>query len=171
MAAYAALLSVMNTVDHIQNHPQLSTSLDHSTIELLLGNICFFLDFIETYSSHGGINEPADDLENQIATAAHAAEDAVESHAISQFRDSGDSRDLHKVIVAMDLLRDKTLKVKEERGLKHHQPTPNSSKSPISGETLTVGFDHNSTKLLDVLTGNESSRQIISIVGMGRIGL
>ncbi|KAG6429873.1 hypothetical protein SASPL_107928 [Salvia splendens] len=37
----------------------------------------------------------------------------------------------------MDLLRDKTLKVKEERGLKHHQPTPNSSKSPISGETLT----------------------------------
>ncbi|KAG6426125.1 hypothetical protein SASPL_110341 [Salvia splendens] len=39
----------------------------------------------------------------------------------------------------MDLLRDKTLKVKEERGVKHHQPTPNSSKSPISGETLMVG--------------------------------
>ncbi|XP_042052687.1 putative late blight resistance protein homolog R1B-16 [Salvia splendens] len=71
----------------------------------------------------------------------------------------------------MDLLRDKTLKVKEERGVKHHQPTPNSSKSPISGETLMVGCDHNLTQLLDVLTGNESSRQIISIVGMGGIGL
>ncbi|XP_047959576.1 putative late blight resistance protein homolog R1B-16 isoform X1 [Salvia hispanica] len=163
----------MNTVDYIQNHPQPSTSLDHSSIQLLRGNICFFLDFIETYSSHGhgGINETVDDLVNQIAAAAHVAEDAFESHAISQFRDGGDSLDLHKVIVAMDLLRDKTLKVKEERGLKHHQPTPNSSKPPISGETIMVGFDDNLTQLLDVLTGNESSRQIISIVGMAGIGL
>ncbi|XP_057780779.1 putative late blight resistance protein homolog R1A-10 isoform X2 [Salvia miltiorrhiza] len=162
-AAYAALVSLMNTVEQIQNHPQLSTSLDHFQIEILREKVYFFLDFIESYSSH------VDDLERWIATAAHAAEDLFESHVVWRIRThEKNSLDLQKVIVDMDLVREKVLKVKEERGVRYEQPTANSSRSVASNrEAIMVGFGGYLDQLLDLLTGNQSSRQIISIVGMG----
>ncbi|XP_057780141.1 probable disease resistance RPP8-like protein 2 [Salvia miltiorrhiza] len=71
----------------------------------------------------------------------------------------------------MDLVREKVLKVKEERGVRYEQPTANSSRSVASNrEAIMVGFGGYLHQLLDLLTGNQSSRQIISIVGMGGIG-
>ncbi|XP_057780118.1 probable disease resistance RPP8-like protein 2 [Salvia miltiorrhiza] len=162
----AALVSLMNTVEQIQNHPQLSTSLHHFQIEILREKVYFFLDFIESYSSH------VDDLERRIATAAHAAEDLFESHVVWRIRThEKNSLDLQKVIVDMDLVREKVLKVKEERGIRYEQPTANSSRSVASNrEAIMVGFGGYLDQLLDLLTGNQSSRQIISIVGMGGIG-
>ncbi|EYU17666.1 hypothetical protein MIMGU_mgv1a021453mg, partial [Erythranthe guttata] len=80
MAAYAALVSLMNTMDHVQNDPRLSRYLDQKQVESLGEKVGFLLDFIETCHSHGGSREEV--LESRIAFAAHAAEDVIESHAV-----------------------------------------------------------------------------------------
>ncbi|KAL8057183.1 hypothetical protein ABFX02_04G168100 [Erythranthe guttata] len=83
MAAYAALVSLTNTIDYVRNHPRLSIFLDRNQTESLHEKVAFLLDFIETSHSHGSSKE-AEELESQIASAAHAAEDVIESHLVDQ---------------------------------------------------------------------------------------
>ena len=84
MAAYAALVSLMNLTDQIQEYnPVHSFSFDEKLIQSLLQNVSFLLDFIE--SSPQGAKHPEDlDLEGQIIGAAHAAEDLIESQLVDQ---------------------------------------------------------------------------------------
>ncbi|KAH6758342.1 hypothetical protein C2S51_018577 [Perilla frutescens var. frutescens] len=157
MAAYAALVSVMNTMEQIMNHPRLSTSFEDKQIESVRENVDFLLDFIQSYSSHRGSKE-AQDLESQIASAAYSAED--------------------KVIEEMDSVKGKVINVKEETRfmktnvqLPYSIPTAPTSSKPLTTAKMTmVGFDEELIQLMDVLTGQKPSRQIISIVGMGGIG-
>lgn len=52
MAAYASLVSLLNIIDNIENHPRLSISLDKKQTESLCRKIDLLLEFIET-DSHG----------------------------------------------------------------------------------------------------------------------
>ncbi|KAI3472775.1 hypothetical protein Pfo_031178 [Paulownia fortunei] len=181
MAAYAAVVSLMNIMEQIQNHTRNSFFFHKKQIESLREKVGFLQEFIEGYS-HGGSKE-AEVLESQIACAAHAAEDVIETHVVNQILagSTGHGKtgsifllDLHKVIEDMDSIKVKVMKVKEESGIKDLQPTysmPATSSRPLTtGKNTMVGFDDELIQLMDVLTRQQSSRVIIPIVGMGGIG-
>ncbi|KAI3464089.1 hypothetical protein Pfo_020752 [Paulownia fortunei] len=170
MAAYAALVSLMNIMVQIQNHPRHSISLDKKQIESLCEKVGFLQDFIESYS-HGG-SEEAEDLESQIACAAYAAEDVIESHVVDQIHagstGTGNATsisllDLQKVIEDMDSIKEKVMKPT-------YSPPATSSRPLTTGKNTMVGFDDHLIQLMERLTGQQSNRQIIPIVGMGGIG-
>ncbi|EYU24355.1 hypothetical protein MIMGU_mgv1a024375mg, partial [Erythranthe guttata] len=113
MAAYAALVSLTNIMDQIHDHPRLPISLDRIQSESLLEKVGFLLDFIET-DSHGVVTEEAQVLERQIASAAYAAEDVIESHIAYQIRASSIFLlDLGKVREDMDSINKKITEFKD----------------------------------------------------------
>ncbi|KAI3464090.1 hypothetical protein Pfo_020753 [Paulownia fortunei] len=190
MAAYAALVSLMNTMEQIQNHRSHSKFLDEKQIESLREKVGFLQDFIEG-NDHGGSRE-AEVLERQIASAAYEAEDVIESHVVDQIHaeSTGNSNsisllDLQKVIEKMDAIKEKAMKVNEKRGSKDAQPKDSmecldfikekvtkltSSRTLPVGNNTMVGFDDYLIQLMDGLTGQQCDRLIIPIVGMGGIG-
>ncbi|KAL7115224.1 hypothetical protein ACP275_04G171600 [Erythranthe tilingii] len=173
MAAYAAVVSLMNVIYNIQNHPQFSISLfDEKQAESLGEKLDFLLDFIESNHSH-------ELLESEIASAAYAAEDVIESHIVDQIHSGSiSSLDLQKLIKVMDHVKDKVVNFKEEIGglskvHRQYSMSATSSTPPITGggkSTKMVGSEEELIQLLDALTGRQSSLQIIPIVGMGGIG-
>ncbi|KAH6810267.1 hypothetical protein C2S51_024029 [Perilla frutescens var. frutescens] len=175
-AAYEALVSLMNTIEQIKNHPLISTYLFKEQIESVGQNVGFLLVFIEKYSSHAG----NDGLEKRIASAADKAEGVIVSHIADQIRPKKRRRksiflaDLQKITEEMDCIKEETIKVKEEMRSKDEQRPACSVSAPTTSrrphQTRMVGFDEESSQLMDVLTREESSRQIISVVGMGGIG-
>lgn len=85
MAAYAALVSLFNNIEQIKDRPRLVASLDKYQIESIVTRIDFLLDFVESCNYEGSISiEEAEELESQIAAAAHEAEDVIESHIVDQ---------------------------------------------------------------------------------------
>lgn len=171
MAAYAALVSLLNTVDHIQSQPHLSNCFVQNQIESLTKTVHSLLDFLEHYTSHG-------DLESQITSAADAAEDVIESHIVDQIlARSTENRslsllDLQKIIEEMNSVEEKAMKVKQERGFKDLQRTYSTPAPSISlaGKTTMVGFEDYVERVMYLLTNDERKRQIIPITGMGGIG-
>ncbi|XP_057776508.1 putative late blight resistance protein homolog R1A-3 [Salvia miltiorrhiza] len=83
MAAYAALASLLNTIEQMMTHPPISTSFDNNQIQSLKEKADLLLDFIETFN-YGGVSEEAQDLESLITSAAHTAQDMIESHIVNQ---------------------------------------------------------------------------------------
>ncbi|KAL7115020.1 hypothetical protein ACP275_04G158000 [Erythranthe tilingii] len=205
MAAYAALVSLTTTMDHIQNHPLFSISFDKIQMESLGEKIRFLLDFIEADYSHGVTitSKQVEILESQIAAAAYAAEDVIESHVVDRIHATKDSKrnsmplgstesdplhqihggsvssvDLQTVIEEIDSIKNKVMEFKDEIGSKddrymqQQQPTCSmvTTTSTPPGKNTMVGFDEQLLRLLDKLTGQQSNRQVIPIVGMGGIG-
>ncbi|KAL8056949.1 hypothetical protein ABFX02_04G151600 [Erythranthe guttata] len=200
MAAYAPLVSLTTTVDHIQKHPRLSISFDTNQMESIIEKVGLLLDFVEN-DTHGAISTQVEVLESQIASAAYAAEDVIESHVVDQIHAMKDSKrkfimnsmrlllehqihggsisvvDLQTVIEDMDSVTKKVMLFKDESGSRddmqptYSMPTTSSSTPLITTDKNTmVGFEEQLTRLLDKLTGQRSNRQIIPIVGMGGIG-
>ncbi|KAI3455598.1 hypothetical protein Pfo_012261 [Paulownia fortunei] len=183
MAAYAALVSLMHIVEQIQHHPRPPISLDKLQVESLIKNVTFLQDFLEGYS-HGGSKE-ADALESRIARAAYAAEDIIESHIVDQIFGGSTShventssiefyQGLQKVMEDMEFIKKEATEIKENVGI-HDQLQRNSTsagsvRSPSTGQNAMVGFDDILNEIMDKLTGQESNRQIIPIIGMGGIG-
>ncbi|KAH6758115.1 hypothetical protein C2S52_023001 [Perilla frutescens var. hirtella] len=182
-AAYAALISLFNNLELIQNHPRHSFHFEDKQIESLRQSVCFLIDFMQSCDYHGGNKEAAEELERRIASAAHAAEDVVESHVVDQIH-SGSTLgqrktcrfllDLQKVIENMKFVSRKAMQVtKAHGGFKAEQPAHSVSSTPLISEksdNTMVGFDDVSRQLLDLLTGEPSSRRVIPIIGMGGAG-
>ncbi|KAL3619502.1 hypothetical protein CASFOL_037072 [Castilleja foliolosa] len=84
MAAYAALVSLMHTIDKIENHHSPPITLNKQQVQSLTQNITFLQQFLEAYNPHTSksCEELADPLEMRIANAAYAAEDVIESHIV-----------------------------------------------------------------------------------------
>ncbi|KAG8380121.1 hypothetical protein BUALT_Bualt07G0160700 [Buddleja alternifolia] len=189
MAAYAALVSVMHIIEQIQHHPRPPISLDQKQVESLTETITFLQDFLEIYPHNG--SQESYDLESRIADAAHAAEDIIESQivyrihggsATSHGEDSTSIDDLyqglHKVIQGIDLIKKEVAEeIKDKRRIQEDELprqysmfSASSSRPPRTDENTMVGFDNFLTELMERLTGRQSNRQIIPIVGMGGIG-
>ncbi|EYU23531.1 hypothetical protein MIMGU_mgv1a025687mg [Erythranthe guttata] len=150
-------------------------------------SIFLFSSVFAQNDTHGVIREQLEFLESQIASAANAAEDLIESHkAVTTESDLVEDQihsgsisavDLQTVIEDMDSVTKKGMAFKDDSGSRddmhptYSMPTTNSSTPLITTDKNTmVGFDEQLTRLLDKLTGQRSNRQIIPIVGMGGIG-
>ncbi|KAL8547494.1 hypothetical protein ACS0TY_007002 [Phlomoides rotata] len=174
MAAYAAVVSLMNTIDSIHNHPLHYSSLEKKQIQSLQKIIGSLLDFIESNNCHGGSKEE-ENLESRIASAARTAEDVIESHVVDQILGETSSTsllDLERVLKDMNSVKEEVMQFKE---FKDQQP-PSYSMSAASSKPLSttknvmVGFDDELELLMDRLTGQQPNLQIIPIVGMSGIG-
>ncbi|XP_057780134.1 putative late blight resistance protein homolog R1A-4 [Salvia miltiorrhiza] len=116
MAAYAAVVSVMNNIEQMMSHPRLSIVFDKKQIESIGEKADALLDLITNTNMDGGSKEAAD-LESQIASAAHAAEDVIESHIVDQIH-AGSSHEcslLELQQIIMDDIMRKGLRVREEQ--------------------------------------------------------
>ncbi|KAL1551309.1 putative late blight resistance protein R1B-16 [Salvia divinorum] len=189
-AAYAALVSLLNTMDQIQIHPRLSTCFDDCQFQSLREKVDFILDFVENYSDAVipektgfledlAVNDEeateAEDLMRRIAAAAHEAEDAIEVEAADRTHAAASTQQspsfFHKIIQDMDSITENVAKVKEETGFIKPLPSPSRSLPPPPLATASiVGFDSYLERLWDQLTGHHAGRMIIPIVGMGGIG-
>lgn len=171
MAAYAALVSLMNNIEQIMIHPRLFASFDSKLIQSILEKARFLLDSLEVYNYGGGNNE-AGDLERRIASAAHAAEDVIESHIVDQIHSGTTeasprcSLHLQRIIQRIDDVMEKAAELKEREGSREEQL---AHPRPLM-ETAMVGLDAELIQLLHELAGQQSSRRVISVVGMGGIG-
>ncbi|KAK6125043.1 hypothetical protein DH2020_041221 [Rehmannia glutinosa] len=182
MAAYAALVSLRHIIEQLQHHPRPPISLHKLQVESLTERVTFLQDFLENYSC-------VDALEGRIADAAYAAEDIIESHIVDQIQAGSTSthvenisgstefyQDLQEVIQDMDLIERDVMEINKEKTgiqdqLQRISMCASSSRSPPMGQNMTmVGFDDVLIEIMDKLTGQQSNRQIIPIVGMGGIG-
>ncbi|KAH6829267.1 hypothetical protein C2S53_011360 [Perilla frutescens var. hirtella] len=181
--AYAALVSLLNNLDLIQNHPRHSFSFHNNQITSLREIIIFLIDFMQTNSySHGGSKEieAAEILEAQIACAAHAAEDIIESHVVDQIRGGDENTsssfplDLQNVIDDMDVVKRNAIKVQKVQSRVRAEQPPTSSSTPQPSEKKSdsmVGFDEVLRRLMELLVGEASSRRVVvPVVGTGGIG-
>ncbi|KAL8481741.1 hypothetical protein ACS0TY_028041 [Phlomoides rotata] len=182
MAAYASLLSLFHTLNHINSHPRPPISLDQSQVESLTQNITFLQDFLERYP-----NQEDNDLESHIAAAAYAAEDLIETHIVDQIHarstsnrgkhvSSGDLYGgLESVIQDMYFIRREVMEIIQDKSMRpqHHHLHTNSSVPTAStwqSSSAPVFDDAMINQVLDNLTGQQGGLQIIPIVGMGGIG-
>ncbi|XP_047953961.1 putative late blight resistance protein homolog R1C-3 [Salvia hispanica] len=98
MAAYAALVSLMQIIHQIEHHPSPPISMDKKQVESLTHIVMFLQEFLEGYKSPYAEGDEADPLEMRIADAVYAAEDVIESHIMKQLRPD--------VLVLYEALRD-----------------------------------------------------------------
>ena len=84
MAAYGALVSVMQIIDQLQTHPHPPISIHQKHLESLTQLITSLQKFLESYSPHRGYTEEEDVWESRIAEAAYHAEDVIESYIVDQ---------------------------------------------------------------------------------------
>ncbi|KAG8362961.1 hypothetical protein BUALT_BualtUnG0018100 [Buddleja alternifolia] len=182
MAAYAALVSLMNIIEQIQHHPRPPISLYKKQVESLTKKVTFLQDFLENYPPER--NHETDALEILIADAAQLAEDIIESHIVNRILTQSTTshgenitsfdfyQRLWDAIEYMDLImQEVTEKEVKVRLPKHSTLSDASSRPPTSncGNTM-VGSEDVLMDIMDNLTGQQSNRQIIPIAGMGGIG-
>ncbi|XP_047961733.1 putative late blight resistance protein homolog R1B-16 [Salvia hispanica] len=188
MAAYGALISVMNIIDQLQTHPNPPISIHQKQLESLIQAVTSLQHFLESYSPHGGYTEHEDYWESRIAEAAYDAEDVIESYIVDQIhvRARNDVENisstefyqgLQKVIENMNLIE---IEIKEKMAVQDQfhmvksvstSAAAGSSRSAFAArEVATVGFDEVLDQMLDNITRGGLTRQIIPIVGMGGIG-
>ncbi|GER53521.1 disease resistance protein [Striga asiatica] len=187
MAAYAALLSLKRTIDQIQTHPSPPISLNPTLIQSLTEKLTFLQEFLENHSID------VEGLEGRLADAAYEAEDLIESHIVHQIhaekannenKSKATSREenfspidlyqgLQKVMQDLDLIKGDLVENTKHRGIqveRNYSMPAGQSRSPPLTQCAMVGFDDVLLEALDKLTGQQSSREIIPIVGMGGIG-
>ncbi|KAL0319226.1 UNVERIFIED_CONTAM: putative late blight resistance proteinR1B-13 [Sesamum angustifolium] len=187
--AYAALVSLAQTIEHLQQHPRPPLSLEKQQVRSLQDNVAVLQEFLEL-CSHRLTQEYEDGLVVRIADVAHAAEDVIESHIVDQILpQSGEKitsvhphdfyQDLQKVIADMDLIRKEVIEIRERMGTvqdRQLRRNSNPAGSFMSSSTLQgrkqamVGCDDVLNELMEKLTGQQSGCRIIPIVGMGGIG-
>ncbi|GFP80135.1 putative late blight resistance protein homolog r1a-6 [Phtheirospermum japonicum] len=155
----------MNIVEQIQDHPRLSFSLDKEQIDSLREIVCFLQDFIDHYSH--GVNKEAEVIESEIASAAHVAEDVIESHVVDQILAESTSKTiLKKILAELNSIKEKVMKQK----ILPTTSIPPSSRLVSTGKNVMVGFEDELVRFMELLVGQQSNLQIISVVGMGGIG-
>ncbi|XP_073125765.1 putative late blight resistance protein homolog R1A-3 [Henckelia pumila] len=188
MAAYAALVSLDNLMVTIRDHPRPPITVHQEQFHSLYENVGFLRRFLEIYPRRG-CNVPERDLENQIIEAASAAEDSLESHIAdrilaartrsSKDDESADSdlyQDLAKPIEDMDLIKLQVLKIQETTAMQDYlkPEIPISSTilpKPATTRNFTmVGFDEALIEIMERLTEQQPTRQILPIIGMGGMG-
>ncbi|KAL1551772.1 putative late blight resistance protein R1A-10 [Salvia divinorum] len=150
MAAYAALVSVMNIIDTLHKHPHSPISLHPEQVESVTEKVTFLEEFLEVYNPRLDYSKEADPLESRIADAAYAAEDIIESCIVDQITSDGEKIDsdslyeaLEKVIGDMDVIKNEAMEIKQTLGVHTTKSMPSDSSKffLIAKESVMVGAD------------------------------
>ncbi|XP_051115765.1 putative late blight resistance protein homolog R1B-16 [Andrographis paniculata] len=197
MAAYAALVSLMNTIAMEQtprNHRGRLISIEKGgLIEALQERADFLVEFLESGS------KGAEHLEERIVDAAYAAEDAIDSYMMDRVLPSDNFQeenglailyeDLQKITQEMDCIKNEMKQIEEESS-EHggSSSAPNrqkgeaedlhrtmftaSSSAPRNETSKMVGFEDERARVMVMLTSFDlkPSRAVVPIVGMGGAG-
>ncbi|XP_057780173.1 putative late blight resistance protein homolog R1A-10 [Salvia miltiorrhiza] len=146
----------------MMSHPHLSTVFDKKLIESLGEKAVGLLDLITNTNIDGGSRE-ASDLERQIGSAAHGAEDVIESHIVDQIH-AGSSHgcsmlDLQQIIEEMDRIMRKGAELKEKWLAREEQATHGDvdaveEKQPLTttGKASPVGLEDDVIHIMEKLT-------------------
>ncbi|XP_042047483.1 putative late blight resistance protein homolog R1A-10 [Salvia splendens] len=176
MAAYGALVSLMHIIDTLQKHPSPPISIHKNQVKSLTQIVTFLQEFLDTYNSPFSYSHEVDPLEHRIADAVYAAEDVIESHIVDQIdrrstivKDQYFYQNLQKVIEEMNLITKEVKEIIVEARLQQRHIVTMTSSSTVKDDVM-VGFEEVFLEVLDKLTGDQLSRQIIPIMGMGGIG-
>ncbi|EYU21105.1 hypothetical protein ABFS82_12G038800 [Erythranthe guttata] len=196
--AYAALVSLAQTIDQILNHDQYTISpQEKQQITLIHENITSLQAFLDD------VVEKAERLEGRIADVANEAEDIIEHFMSEQIRARhglviesniqpskckfmpcirGTNRtmynnqllDLKKVIDEIESIAQATMEIKNTSNMED-SPLDDSWYPGSSSRTVTtagdmVGFDDDLMEIKTRLCGESSKLQVIPIIGMGGIG-
>ncbi|KAL0341512.1 UNVERIFIED_CONTAM: putative late blight resistance proteinR1B-16 [Sesamum calycinum] len=175
--AYAALVSLMHNLEDGRYPAQCPTILNRDLIESLREKFGFLQEFLQDYSQRS--SKDVESLERRIRRAAYAAEDVIESIVVKSTVDSDMSsapfcEEMQGVIETLDSIKKEVVKVKEDGDMKDHGPESSGAAAPSrfvnSGNDTMVGSEEDLIQLMDELTGHDSTRRILAIVGMGGIG-
>ncbi|KAL0464123.1 UNVERIFIED_CONTAM: putative disease resistance protein RXW24L [Sesamum latifolium] len=198
--AYAALVSLAQTLDQITNHHEycsIPLICEEQLFESLQEKLSFLQAFLEDYSQNGG--ETVEGLEGRIRDVAYRAEDIIESHVSDHISPQDDRKKGLKQLISAILKAASTLNsckrtmelelqnvddlqmvIEEinsivEQVMSIDLQFRNTSAPASSGGTPNdgnkmVGFDEDLLELKAQLCGESSKLQIISLVGMGGIG-
>ncbi|KAK4437236.1 putative late blight resistance proteinR1C-3 [Sesamum alatum] len=186
-AAYAALGSLMHVLDQIQQYACRWLHINRGKIEILYQQVSFLQAFLERYSQSK--SKEIEDLARQIAVVADEAQDIIECHVVDQLRDRFEDhrnhdmaslsffcQDIDEIIEKLDSIKKDLMVVIEERTLQELKSSrtsvlASSSKLPPNVKNFVVGFDEDLVQIMEELTGYKDDLQIMSIVGMGGIGI
>ncbi|CAA3014144.1 late blight resistance homolog R1A-3 isoform X1 [Olea europaea subsp. europaea] len=184
--AYAAVLSLKQNLEQISNPhlEQHQTPLQDQQIKSLQEKLSELLDFLD--DSWQRRSKQLRCLEREIRDAAYKAEDMVESHISKNFGEEGFHErrmrdqtfcvDFEIVAAEIDFIKTKADKLQELWGstdLDQSQRTSvptGPSRLASMGKNYMVGFHKDLMEIMDRLTLNQASLQIIRVTGMGGIG-
>ncbi|KAL0356135.1 UNVERIFIED_CONTAM: putative late blight resistance proteinR1B-16 [Sesamum radiatum] len=175
--AYAALVSLMHNLEDGRYPAQCPTILNRGLIESLREKLGFLQEFLQDYSQRSC--KEVESLESRIRQAAYVAEDIIESIVVKSTveRDMSPSpfcEEIQGVIATLDSIKKEVVKVKENGYMKDQGPESSGAAAPSrsvnSGNDTMVGSEEDLITLMDELTGHDSTRRILAIVGMGGIG-
>ncbi|KAK4414154.1 hypothetical protein Salat_2828200 [Sesamum alatum] len=195
--AYAALVSLTQTLDQILNYHQycsIPLICEQPLFESLREKLRFLQAFLEDYAQIGG-ETLVEELEGRMRDLAHRAQDIIESHVSDQISPQDDCcgfkkgpkpvckrcmelelqnvGDLQKVIEQIDSVIEQVMSIRKsckvEDVQRSYTSAPASRVAPNDGNKM-VGFDEDIMALKARLCGESSKLKIVSIVGMGGIG-
>lgn len=121
--AYAAVVSLMNVVNRFQ-HPACPVSFDRLQMQTILEKVSELVDFLENYYSETRSKGSLDGLERKMTSAAHAAEDIIESSYVHRFLQKKRLDmwpDLQEAIEEMEQIIQQTEEVGAKKYKKDHQ--------------------------------------------------
>ncbi|KAG8380348.1 hypothetical protein BUALT_Bualt06G0006200 [Buddleja alternifolia] len=198
--AYAALVSLAQTIQHILQHDvhQSSPAYRHEkqNIRSLHDHLILFQAFLEDFPEN-----LADNLEGRIRSVAYEAEDAIESFMTQHLRSyyisnpinssplaamnmdlelySFDFKQLNQELqivteeiatLAKEVMDMKTRLRTGDRGIQLVSDHSRHVLLPPTGKDAMIGFDDNLFAIKARLCGELSELQVIPIFGMGGIG-
>ncbi|KAI3454416.1 hypothetical protein Pfo_011079 [Paulownia fortunei] len=183
--AYAAVVSLKQTIERLLKTSQSRILLPISAIEFIYEELCYLQSSLETISSLRSSNR-VDALGRQIKDAAQKIEDLIESHVsdrlLSEFESSGDesltlvlSQELMKVKQEISSFT-KMLNTEEEYNTEEQQPTNSFASDPVSsrldfgGKNKMVGLHEELMQLKYRLVSGSPHLIMTPIVGMAGIG-
>ncbi|KAL0464116.1 UNVERIFIED_CONTAM: Disease resistance protein RGA2 [Sesamum latifolium] len=186
--AYAAVVSLAQTLEHINHHHQYCSMpliCEEQLFESLLEKLTFLQAFLEDNAKTGG--ETVEGLEERIRDSVYRAEDIIESHVSDQISSEHERYmdlelqnsekkevDLQMVMEEIDSIVEQVMGIQNSCRVEDVQCSctsalPSSGGAPNDGKKM-VGFDEQLLELKARLCGESSKLQITSIVGMGGIG-
>ncbi|XP_051133302.1 putative late blight resistance protein homolog R1B-16 [Andrographis paniculata] len=166
MSAYAAVLSLIHAVRRIQNLT--SKSIYHSwSVDDLAKMGYSMLDFLKKYSY--GDDQEGRNMERLIAEVAHEAEDAIENCVADEIFNR--LRNEHRHIQLLKAVEENMKSILEmvmriqgfEKVEDKHLPSSRSIDQQLPEDSVL-------REILDLLIKGQSSREIITIYGIGGIG-
>ncbi|KAI3454380.1 hypothetical protein Pfo_011043 [Paulownia fortunei] len=183
--AYAAVVSLKQTLKRLLLPSQSKILLPNSEMEFIYEDLCYLQSFLRTISSSQS-SKRVDALGRQIKDLVQKIEDLIESHVsdrfLSESESSGDesltlafSQELLKVKQELSSFT-KTSKTKEgynteDQGSNSVAADAVSSRIDSGGKNkITVGMVNELIQLFGWLEWSSDGLEIISIVGMAGIG-